>query len=58
MTEERVKEIIKSYAYGMTTDQVSDVEEMSTEEVKAFAAEYAAEIEAKKEELRGGGWIE
>lgn len=58
MTEERVKEIIKSFAYGMTTDQVADVEEMSTEEAKAFAAEHAAEIEAKKEELRGGGWIE
>ena len=58
MTEERVKEIIKSFAYGMTTDQVADVEEMSAEEAKAFEAEHAEEIETKKEELRGGGWIE
>ena len=58
MTEERVKEIIKSFAYGMTTDQVADVEEMSAEEAKTFEAERAEEIEAKKEELRGGGWIE
>ena len=58
MTEERVKEIIKSFAYGMTTDQVADVEEMSAEEAKTFEAEHAKEIEAKKEELRGGGWIE
>lgn len=58
MTEERVKEIVKSFAYGMTVEQVSDVEEMSTEEAKAFETEHAAEIEAKKEELRGGGWIE
>lgn len=58
MTEERVKEIIKSFAYGMTTDQVADAEEMSAEEAKAFETEHAEEIETKKEELRGGGWIE
>ena len=58
MTEERVKEIIKSFAYGMTSDQVADVEEISAEEAKAVETEHAAEIEAKKEELRGGDWIE
>ena len=58
MTEERATEIIKSFAYGMTVEQVADVEEMSAEEARAFEAEHTEEIEAKKEELRGGGWIE
>lgn len=58
MTEERIKEIIKSFAYGMTTDQVADVEEMSAEDAQAFYDEHKTEIEAKNAELKEGGWIE
>lgn len=58
MTEERIKEIIKSFACGMTTDQVADVEEMSAEDAQAFYDEHKTEIEAKNAELKEGGWIE
>ena len=58
MAEERIKEIIKSFAYGMTTDQVADVEEMSAEEAQSFYDEHKTEIEAKNAELKEGGWIE
>ena len=47
MTEQTVKEIIKSFAYGP-----------SLETMEKFAEEHAAEIEQKKAELKEGGWYE
>lgn len=54
MTEQTVKEIIKSFAYGL----FSDNEGTSLETMQKFAEEHAAEIEQKKAELKEGGWYE
>lgn len=56
MTNQQIKEIVKSFAYGYSVEQVSDIEDISLEDAKKFQADHASEIEAKKAELKGGGW--
>ena len=58
MTEQTVKEIIKSFAYGLSAKEISDNEGASLEDIQEFAEAYAAEIEQKKAELKEGGWYE
>ena len=58
MTEQTVKEIIKSFAYGLSVKEISDNEGTSLETMEKFAEEHAAEIEQKKAELKEGGWYE
>ena len=58
MTEQTVKEIIKSFAYGLTVKEISDNEGTPLEAMEKFAEEHAAEIEQKKAELKEGGWYE
>jgi hypothetical protein len=58
MTEQTVKEIIKSFAYGLSAKEISDNEGTSLETMEKFAEEHAAEIEQKKAELKEGGWYE
>ena len=53
MTEQTVKEIIKSFAYGLSAKEISDNEGTSLENMQKFAEEHVAEIEQKK-----GGWYE
>ena len=57
MTEQTVKEIIKSFAYGLSA-KISDNEGTSLETMQKFAEEHVAEIEQKKAELKEGGWYE
>lgn len=45
MTEQTVKEIIKSFAYGLSAKEISDNEGTSLEAMEKFAEEHAAEIE-------------
>lgn len=54
MTEQTVKEIIKSFAYGLSAKEISDNEGTSLETMQKFAEE----IEQKKAELKEGGWYE
>jgi len=56
MTNQQIKEIVKSFAYGYTVEQVSDIEDISLEDAKKFQENHASEIEAKKVELKEGGW--
>lgn len=56
MTNQQIKEIVKSFAYGYSVEQVSDIEDISLEDAKKFQEDHASEIEAKKAELKGGGW--
>lgn len=58
MTEQIVKEIIKSLAYGLSAKEISDNEGTSLETMQKFAEEHVAEIEQKKAELKEGGWYE
>lgn len=58
MTEQTIKEIIKSFAYGLSAKEISDNEGTSLEVMEKFAEEHAAEIEQKKAELKEGGWYE
>lgn len=58
MTEQTVKEIIKSFAYGLSAKEISDNEGTSLETMQKFAEEHVAEIEQKKAELKEGGWYE
>ena len=51
MTEQTVKEIIKSFAYGLSAKEISET-------MEKFAEEHVAEIEQKKAELKEGGWYE
>ncbi len=58
MTEQEVKEIIKSFAYGLSAKEISDNEGTALEVMEKFSEEHAAEIEQKKAELKGGGLYE
>ena len=58
MTEQTIKEVIKSFAYGLSAQEISDNEGTSLEAMETFQKEHAAEIEQKKEELKEGGWYE
>ena len=55
MTEQTIKETIKSFAYGLSAKEISDNEGTSLEFMEKFAEEHAAEIEQKKVELKEGG---
>lgn len=58
MTEQTIKEIIKSFAYGLSAKEISDNEGTTLEFMEKFAEERAAEIAQKKAELKEGGWHE
>lgn len=58
MTEQTIKETIKSFAYGLSAKEISDNEGTSLKVMEKIAEEHAAEIEQKKAELKEGGWYE
>ena len=57
-TDETKQELIKSFAYDYTAEQIAELEEITVEEANQFAIENAKAIEAKKAELKEGGWLE
>ena len=57
MTEQTIKEIVKAFAYGATPASLADIGRFSVDELKKFQIVHAAEIEAKKAELKSGGWV-
>lgn len=58
MTDEQIQEIIKSFAYGMEVEEISDLEELATDELEQFEKDHASEIEEKKASLEEGEFIE
>lgn len=44
MTNEQIKEIIKSFSFGMSAKEIADVEEVSVEEIKQIQIKYADDI--------------
>ena len=57
-TDETKQELIKSFAYDYTAEQIAELEEITVEEANQFAIENAKAIEAKKAALKEGGWLE
>lgn len=57
-TDETKQELIKSFAYDYTAEQIAELEEITVEEANQFAIENAEAIEAKKAALKEGGWLE
>lgn len=45
MSNEQVKEIIKSLSFGMSAEEVAEVEEVSVEEIKQIQVDYADDIQ-------------
>lgn len=45
MSNEQVKEIIKSLSFGMTVEEIAEVEEVSVEEIKQIQVDYADDIQ-------------
>ena len=45
MSNEQVKEIIKSLSFGMSAEEVAEVEEVSVEEIKQIQVDYANDIQ-------------
>jgi hypothetical protein len=58
MTEQRIKEIVKTFAYGYPVEEIAKLEEMTVEKMQKFEEEHKAEIEQKKADLKEGGWLE
>lgn len=44
MTNEQIKEIIKSFSFRMSAEEIADVEEVSVEEIKQIQIKYADDI--------------
>lgn len=57
MSNETIKEIIKSYAYGYTTEKVAEMYEISETEATELQKKYAEAIEEKKNYLKEQGWM-
>ena len=56
MSNETIKEIIKSYAYGYTAEKVAEVYEITETEAEKIKEEHAAEIKEKADYLKEQGW--
>ena len=57
MSNETIKEIVKSFAYGYTTEKVAEAYEISETEAAALQKKYAEAIEEKKTYLKEQGWM-
>ena len=57
-TDETKSEIIKNFAYGLSTEEVAKNEEISVEEATAFEEENKESIEEMKKYLKEEGWLE
>lgn len=45
MSNEQIKEIIKSFSFGMSAEQIAEVEEVPVEEIKQIQVDYADDIQ-------------
>lgn len=57
MSNETIKEIVKSFAYGYTPEKVAEVYEISETEAAELQKKYAAEIKEKESYLKEQGWM-
>lgn len=45
MSNEQIKEVIKSFSFGMSAEQIAEVEEVSVEKIKQIQVDYADDIQ-------------
>lgn len=57
MSNETIKEIIKSYAYGYSVEKVAEVYEITKEEAAKIKEDRAEEIKEKEGYLKEQGWM-
>lgn len=57
MTEQIQSEIIKSFAYGVSIEEVAEFYGMSTMDAEKFAKEHSVEISEKNNQLKKDGWM-
>lgn len=57
MSNETIKEIVKSFAYGYTPEKVAEVYEITEAEAVKIKKEHAAEIKEKEKYLKEHGWM-
>ena len=56
MSNETIKEIVKSFAYGYTPEKVAEVYEITEAEATELQKKYAEAIEEKEKYLKEQGW--
>lgn len=57
MSNETIKEIVKSFAYGYTPEKVAEVYEITEAEATELQKKYAEAIEEKEKYLKEQGWM-
>lgn len=57
MTDQTLKEVIKSFAYGIGAEDVAKNYDLSVTDVEKIKTEHAAAIAAKKDELTKMGMM-
>ena len=55
MSEETTQEVIKAIAFGMEDEDIVNFAEITMDELVSFKLDYAAEIEARKQEAEEFG---
>lgn len=56
--DEMSYEMIKSFAYGCTDEEIAALYDITAGEAKKYRDEYSNEIKERREELRKGGYVE
>ena len=51
-------EMIKSYAYGCSDEEIAELYDITAGEAEKYRTEYSAEIKDRREELKKAGYIE
>ena len=57
MTNQKINEVIKAFAYGETPEQVAEVEGISAEAAKQVQREHADDIVEEKTMLQEAGYL-
>ena len=57
MSNETKTELVKAFAYGMSTKEVADIEDMDESDAQTFASENASAIAERKAALTEQGWM-
>lgn len=55
---ETVFEMIKSYAYGCSDEEIAELYDITAGEAEKYRNVYSAEVRERQEELKKAGYIE
>lgn len=54
---EMEREIIKSFAYGYSVDQIADTYEISKSDAESYKTKFSKDIEEETQYLKEQGWM-